>query len=128
MTDDPKTPFHTPFGDLRRLTGVAPAAPSPSPAAAPSTAPADPKPPPGAKAVARAVVRLERAGRGGKDVTVVEQLALTSGERERWLKALKAALGCGGSVEGEALVLQGDHRARLPGLLASRGVKKVIVG
>ena len=47
--------------------------------------------------------------------------------REPWLKALKAALGCGGSIEGDALMLQGDHRERLSKLLASRGVKKVIV-
>jgi translation initiation factor 1 (eIF-1/SUI1) len=30
-------------------------------------------------------------------------------------------------VEGASLVLQGDHRKRLAGLLTSRGVKKVTV-
>jgi translation initiation factor 1 len=45
-----------------------------------------------------------------------------------WLKALKGALGCGGAVEEESLVLQGDHRERLPALLESRGVRRVIVG
>ena len=66
-------------------------------------------------------------GRGGKEVTVVERLGLPPIERERWLTALKAALGCGGVLEGDALVLQGDHRARLPAILAGRGVKKVTV-
>ena len=44
-----------------------------------------------------------------------------------WLKQLKAALGCGGAVEGDAIVLQGDQRSRLPGLLTARGVKKITV-
>ena len=68
---------------------------------------------------------MERSGRGGKEVTVVEHLDLPQPEREKWLKELKAALGCGGVVEGENIVLQGDHRNRLPKILADRGVKKV---
>jgi translation initiation factor 1 len=77
---------------------------------------------------ARAVVRLERAGRGGKAVTVVEHLDLRGADLERWLKSLKSQLGCGGVIEGDAIVLQGDHRDRLPKLLADRGVKKVTRG
>jgi translation initiation factor 1 len=77
---------------------------------------------------ARAVVRMERSGRGGKEATVVEQLGLPPSELDVWLKALKAALGCGGSIEGDSLMLQGDHRKRLPGVLSERGVRKVIVG
>jgi translation initiation factor 1 len=78
--------------------------------------------------VARAVVRLERAGRRGKEVTVVDHLDLPPADLADWLKALKATLGCGGAVEASRIVLQGDHRARLPGLLAARGVKKVTRG
>ena len=74
------------------------------------------------------MVRLERTGRGGKEVTVVEHLDLQPTERDRWLKALKAGLGCGGVVEGNNLVLQGDQRDRLPKLLTARGVKKVTIG
>ena len=71
---------------------------------------------------------MERSGRGGKEVTVIEHLGLQPVEREKWIKALKAGLGCGGLVEGDTLVLQGDHRKRLPALLIARGVKKVTVG
>jgi translation initiation factor 1 len=60
-------------------------------------------------------------------VTLVEHLEIRPTDREAWLKALKSALGCGGSLEGDALVLQGDQRARLPKLLAARGVRKVTV-
>jgi translation initiation factor 1 len=71
---------------------------------------------------------MERTGRGGKEVTVVEHLNLPPAERETWLRALKGALGCGGVIEGENLVLQGDHRKRLPDILSERGVKRVTTG
>lgn len=76
----------------------------------------------------RAVVRYERSGRGGKEVTVIEQLGLKEADLLIWLKQLKAALGCGGSVETDTIMLQGDHRKRLPAILTQRGVRKVIVG
>lgn len=119
MPDEPK-PFHNPFAVLAPLRGSAPAAPPAAPVAKPAAA--------AGKTYPRAVVRMERAGRGGKEVTVVEQLPLAPAEREPWLKALKAGLGCGGTVEGETLVLQGDQRKRLPALLTARGVKKVTIG
>jgi translation initiation factor 1 len=116
-------PFHNPFEVLGRLRGVPP--PEPEKTAAPAERQSDEGSP---KTIRRAVIRLERAGRKGKEVTVVEHLDLDARERDDWLKALKAALGCGGVVEGASLVLQGDHRARLPALLSKRGVKKVTVG
>ena len=94
-------------------------APAPGPAPAATSRPI--------KGIPRAVVRLERSGRGGKDVTVVEHLALSPSERDEWLTALKSSLGCGGSVEGESLMLQGDQRKRLPNVLSARGVKKITV-
>jgi translation initiation factor 1 len=119
---DKDVPFHNPFGALKAIRDQLPAAP------APLEPPAPAKKPTAAPTIARAVVRLERTGRGGKEVTVVEHLQLAPAQLEHWLKALKAALGCGGVVEGTALVLQGDHRNRLPDLLVARGVKKVTHG
>ena len=80
------------------------------------------------KGPAKAVVRLERKGRGGKDVTIISQLALSPAELETWLKALKGQLGCGGAIEGDELVLQGDLRKRVGPMLEARGVRKVVVG
>ncbi len=80
------------------------------------------------KAPRRAVVRYERKGRGGKEATVIEQLALSPGERAEWLLGLKQALGCGGTLEDEALVLQGDQRARVRAWLEARGVGRISVG
>ncbi len=113
-------PFNNPFAALSAKREALPSAPV-APVAPPAAKP-EPKGP------ARAVVRMERKGRGGKEVTVVEHLELPVAQREVWLKALKNSLGCGGVVEGDALVLQGDQRERLPALLEARGVRKVTVG
>jgi len=78
--------------------------------------------------VARAVVRMERKGRGGKEVTVVEKLGLADKELETWCRELKQALGCGGAVDGDTIVLQGDLRTRVPAVLTAKGVAKVSVG
>ena len=121
---DEKTPFHNPFAQLKQLRGDR----SADPAQAPPTPPVpEPVRRSAGPSIPRAVVRLERSGRGGKEVTVVEHLEIPPKDREVWLKALKSGLGCGGVVEGDALVLQGDQRKRLPALLTARGVRKVTV-
>ncbi len=93
--------------------------------AAPVPAAAAPKEQPGP---ARAVVRMERKGRRGKEATIIEKLALPAAELEQWCKELKNALGCGGAVEGDDILLQGDLRVRLEPLLRARGVRKVTLG
>ena len=79
------------------------------------------------KGPARAVVRLERKQRRGKEVTVIEKLALPPKELDAWCSKLKQQLGCGGSVEGDAIVVQGDFRKRLPDVLTAMGVRAVTV-
>ena len=116
MADDEKKPFHNPFAALAGLKEKLPAGKPPAPVTAKEK-----------KGPARAVVRLERTGRSGKEVTIVSHLELSLVERESWLKALKTGLGCGGQVEDDMLVLQGDQRERLAALLEKRGVRKVTV-
>ncbi len=111
---DPKSPFAA----LDKLRDVLP----PGPAAPPKSVP------PAKKGPARAVVRMERKGRGGKEATVIEKLELPRAELEAWCRELKQALGCGGAVDGDSIVLQGDLRPRLPAVLTARGVVKVTVG
>jgi translation initiation factor 1 len=120
MADD-RAPFHNPFASLAHLRGD-PASDAPPAAAEAAPAKSERRP-----VVPRAVVRMERAGRGGKEVTVIEHLGLPDDELTEWLKALKSALGCGGAVEPPAIVLQGDQRTRVPALLTLRGVKRVTV-
>lgn len=110
---DPVRPAVTPAGAAPGLAAAPPQEPPPAP---------PPRPGP-----ARAVVRMERSGRGGKVVTVVEKLGLRPRDLETWLSDLKRSLGCGGVIEGDALVLQGDNRERIGKLLEARGVRKVTV-
>jgi translation initiation factor 1 len=109
----------SPFAQLEALRSSLPAGP------APPAAPGADAPPRGP---ARAVVRMERKGRGGKEVTVVDKLGLGPAALEAWCRDLKQALGCGGAVDGELIVLQGDLRTRAPAVLTARGVGKVTVG
>jgi translation initiation factor 1 len=121
----PAGPFNDAFAKLaqRLPAGSVPPLPSPLPAQREegSTLPSGEGP-------ARAVVRLERKGRGGKEATLVEKLALPEAALSRWLEEAKRALGCGGSLEDGALVLQGDQRERVARWLEARGVRKVTVG
>jgi translation initiation factor 1 len=115
----PAVPFHAPFAGLDALRDALPK--GQEKAAARGVGKPKAAPP-------RAVVRLERKGRRGKEVTVVEQLALSASEREAWLSELRRTLGCGGVEEDGALVLQGDHRQRVEAYLLARGVGRVSVG
>jgi len=117
----PSGPFNAALAGLAARMGDLP------PAREPAAAPPHAAKPPGRPPPARAVVRMERAGRGGRTVTVVEKLDLGPRELETWLGELKRALGCGGVIEGGALVLQGDTRERVGAWLEKRGVKKVTV-
>lgn len=111
-------PFNQAFAGLAALRSELPSVPLPEPVK--EEAPA--------KGPARAVVRRERKGHGGKEVTVVEQLGLPAEVLEAWALALRKELGCGARVEEETLVLQGDQRARVEPLLLARGVRKVVQG
>ena len=61
-------------------------------------------------------------------MTVVEKLGVKPAELERWCKELKQALGCGGTVDADAIVLQGDLRERVATVLEKKGVAKVTIG
>ena len=64
---------------------------------------------PAASSKCRTIVRLDRKGRGGKSVTVIEGLQLSVEDSEKLLKQLKAKLGAGGAVKNGTLEIQGEH-------------------
>lgn len=68
-------------------------------------------------------LRIERKGRSGKTVTVVDGLKLGEDDLNRLAKELRKAMGCGSSVEGPSVVLQGDNRERIGSWLRSKGVR-----
>jgi len=110
----PQGPFHNPFTALGDQLGPLPPGPSVEPRRAQD-----------ARVPKRAVVRLERKGHGGKEVTIIERLELDEPELLSWLGSLKGALGCGGTMAMGTIVLQGDQRLRVTNWLAARGVLKI---
>lgn len=68
-----------------------------------------------------AKLRLEKAGRGGKTVTVIDGLPRNRIFLKELVGELKRACGTGGSALDDHVELQGDHRAALRGLLARKG-------
>ena len=67
------------------------------------------------------VVRImrERAGRGGKVVTVIR--GLPAKDVEERAAELKRLCGAGGAVKDGAVEIQGDHRERIAAELRSLG-------
>lgn len=79
-------------------------------------------------AAGRVRVRLERQGRGGKVVSVVENLPGHPERIEELARALKARCGAGGTVRGRLVEIQGDHRDRIVAALEALGLPAVRAG
>jgi translation initiation factor 1 len=76
----------------------------------------------------RLIVRRERAGRGGKTVTLVEGPGLDGRDLGKLARDAARDLGVGARVEGRALVVQGDQADRLVAWLSARGFEDVARG
>jgi len=91
--------------------------------------PAGPAPVPASEApqtlwkMGRVVLRKETAQRGGKTVIVVDDFAthLPASVIEKVAKRLRSACGCGGTVKGRTIELQGDQPARVRTALEAEG-------
>jgi translation initiation factor 1 len=68
-------------------------------------------------------VRLDRKGRGGKSVTLIEGIQMPVKDREALLKQLKARLGTGGALKHDVIEIQGDHRDVIIAMLQGMGYK-----
>lgn len=66
-------------------------------------------------------VARETKGRKGKGVTVVRGIPLAGKDLDRLVKELKRACGSGGTLKGDVVEIQGDHRDKLVELLSARG-------
>jgi translation initiation factor 1 len=76
------------------------------------------------------VVRIsrERAGRGGKTVTVIRGLSERGAALAARAAGLRRLCGTGGTVRDEAIELQGDHRARVAEHLTGLGARVKLAG
>jgi translation initiation factor 1 len=111
------------LSDLRDVFAGQELPDAPPDAAGPELAPMARRP-----ITARLVVRHERAGRGGKTVTIAEGPALHGRKLEELARDAGKALGVGARIEASALVLQGDQTERLIAWLASRGFASIVRG
>lgn len=68
-------------------------------------------------------VRMERSGRGGKTVTVIDNFVGREEDLETLGKMLKTKCGVGGTVKEGQILIQGDFRERVKTLLAAQGYK-----
>lgn len=68
-----------------------------------------------------AKLRVEKKGRGGKTVTVVDNLPRNDAFLEDLCRALKRTCATGGTVLDASVELQGDVRERVRTCLAARG-------
>lgn len=78
--------------------------------------------------VGKLVLRREKKGRGGKTVTVIEGLGWRPRQLDDLARALRKAFGCGSSVEGDTVILQGDMTERTQRWLSDRGARQVVIG
>jgi translation initiation factor 1 len=73
------------------------------------------------RGIIHAKLRMERKGRGGKTVTVVDGLPRNGAFLKDLAQELKRACGTGGTVVEGTIELQGELRDRVRAFLAERG-------
>lgn len=106
--------FQSPFAALQ-MEGL-PAAPSQPERETPAVAPTK---------MGRVVLRREKAQRGGKTVVVVSDFEdrISHAEIEDLAKKARQACGCGGTVRGREIELQGDNAPMVRSFFASAGFR-----
>ncbi len=71
----------------------------------------------------------EKAGRGGKTVTVVRGfIGIGLPEKERLAKAIQKACGTGGTVKDGQIEIQGDQRDAVARILTEANFQPVFAG
>jgi translation initiation factor 1 len=77
----------------------------------------------------RVDVTREKAGRGGKTVTVASGFTgIGLPEKEQLAKTMRAACGTGGTVKDGRIEIQGDKRDEVARILAGAGFRVVLAG
>jgi translation initiation factor 1 len=95
--------------------------------------PADSAPPgeakPARKSRGRVDILRQKAGRGGKTVTVIKGfVGIGLPEKEQLAKAMQKACGVGGTVKNGQIEIQGDKREEAARILSAAGFRPVFAG
>ena len=75
--------------------------------------------------ISKVALQRQRAGRGGKTVTLVILPQDYKGDTAALAKELRKGLGCGSTIEDGKIVLQGDISDRAEAWFAKKGVTKI---
>ncbi len=83
------------------------------------------QPEPAAPKMGRVVLRLEKAGRGGKCVIVAGGFAphFSGAALDEFARRARVACGCGGTVANREIELQGGDAARVRAFFAGEGFR-----
>jgi translation initiation factor 1 len=117
---DDSAGFGGTLGDLLAARGLAPVEPTPTAA----------EPPPEHSVAAPTLadcsavrVRVDRKGRGGKVVTLIEGVETLGSALDTLARDLRHQLACGVSIRDGHLIIQGDHSDHLVEWLRARGAR-----
>src|SRR5450759_574143 len=122
-TDGGQAFGHNPFGALSS-EGLPPA-----PEASPAESQARTQAKPARKNRGRVDIIRQKAGRGGKTVTVVKGfVGIGLPEKEQLAKAMQKACGTGGTVKNGQIEIQGDKRAEVARILQEANFRPVFAG
>jgi len=84
---------------------------------------------PARKTRGRVDIVRQKAGRGGKTVTVVKNfIGIGLPEKQALAKAMQKACGTGGTVKNGQIEIQGDKRAQVAEILTQAGFRPVFAG
>jgi translation initiation factor 1 len=82
-----------------------------------------------AKNRGRVDIIREKAGRGGKTVTVVTNfVGIGLPEKEKLAREMQKACGTGGTVKNGRIEIQGDKRDQIAAILIKAGFRPVFAG
>ena len=75
--------------------------------------------------ISKVALQRQRAGRGGKTVTLVILPQDYKGDTTALAKELRKGLGCGSTIEDGKIILQGDIADRAEAWFTKKGVTKI---
>lgn len=75
--------------------------------------------------ISKVALQRQRAGRGGKTVTLVILPQDYKGDTAALAKELRKGLGCGSTIEDGKIILQGDIADRAEAWFTKKGVTKI---